>query len=407
MSWLLKSVIGESLPFTVKEKIDAFSKQTDWSMYDGKRVVAGTTEDVSIFKVDVKSATSKNAMKRLRVMRHPNILSFRDAHENKGDETMYIVTERVVPLKLWLSGLDDARASISSGGSPENDDESKKYVRRGSVDDLSMSVSEREAIHDKQVAAFVALGLSEVLDALNFVNIECKLVHGNVCPDSLFVDKSGSWRLGGFDLASEFNADKQEYGLLNRYSSYLSKSYQAPERASLRWGTHIPIWAQDAWSLGCIIEELHSNGIGIDSIKPPTKQMQQLIDKLKQKIPRKRPKPSKCLRAPYFRTNVFVSVMGELEQWTLKSPEQRIEIFKMLAQHVSEFPRDACDHKILPILLEALRIGDSPTESWGSWALAPLMQIALILSEKRFESEIVPAATKLFASNNRATRLQL
>eukprot|EP00941_MAST-03F_sp_MAST-3F-sp1_P003706 g3706.t1 len=430
MAWLLKSVIGTGLPFTIGDRLENYPATSGWEMYEGTRVVGKVTEEISVFKSVSTTEKTKNALKRLRTLRHPNILCFKDAVEER--DTIYILTERVVPLRYWLKKLDNERAAITEpegiGGGGVNDSSSDatatktiKAARRGSIDDTSIPMEERRAIHDKRVSAFVAFGIFEVLGALQFVNLECKIAHCNLCPNSLFVDRAGSWRLGGFDLASEMNIDEDNYGLLGKFPEFLAARYQAPERETQRWGRGIPISAHDAWSLGCVIEELHhrvwpdsSNSgdhnhdcLGVDGLEAPTQQLQQLIAKLKEKIPKRRVDPKKALRAPFFRKNVFVSMMGALDNWTLKNPEERVEVFKSLTTTVQSFPSAACNYKILPILLEALRIGDSPSESWGSWALAPLMQIAPMISLEHFQKEVLPATTRLFSSNNRATRLQL
>ena len=47
---------------------------------------------------------AQNALRRLRVTRHPDILKFMDAVE--ADGTIYIMTERVKPLSAELSSLE-------------------------------------------------------------------------------------------------------------------------------------------------------------------------------------------------------------------------------------------------------------------------------------------------------------
>ena len=37
-------------------------------------------------------------------------------------------------------------------------------------------------------------------EALQFLHNDVKLVHYNICPESIIVNKNGSWKLAGFDF---------------------------------------------------------------------------------------------------------------------------------------------------------------------------------------------------------------
>merc|ERR1719464_2050799 len=43
-------------------------------------------------------------------------------------------------------------------------------------------------------------GFSQITDALTFLHVSCRYVHRNVCPNSVFVTRSGSWKLGGLEF---------------------------------------------------------------------------------------------------------------------------------------------------------------------------------------------------------------
>lgn len=67
---------------------------------------------VSVFEYDLteKKATiplAKNALRKLRTTRHPDILKFMDAVES--DSTIYIMTERVRPLRAALQSSRTAQ----------------------------------------------------------------------------------------------------------------------------------------------------------------------------------------------------------------------------------------------------------------------------------------------------------
>ena len=65
---------------------------------------------VSIFSFDAKKsanrvAVASNSFKRLRTLRHPNILTFSDGLDIEGPNIAYIVTEEVTPLEDALVEL--------------------------------------------------------------------------------------------------------------------------------------------------------------------------------------------------------------------------------------------------------------------------------------------------------------
>lgn len=92
-------------------------------------------------------------------LRHPNVLQFKDsveleASERGGPVTLYLVTEAVTPLSTLLQELrlSDAQRCCASG----------RRLRRRS----------RWARRDD----YLAMGLSQVAQAVAFLNVDCKMV---------------------------------------------------------------------------------------------------------------------------------------------------------------------------------------------------------------------------------------
>jgi len=117
---------GLNLPFSLGSKIASFEGISN--LYDGTKRVRGTRSacqcylqyffrkddgsPVSIFEYDFNDpskknsmAMAKNALRKLRSTRHPDVLKFMDAVET--DSTIYIMTERVrtlpATLQTWQS----------------------------------------------------------------------------------------------------------------------------------------------------------------------------------------------------------------------------------------------------------------------------------------------------------------
>ncbi|KIZ00224.1 putative inactive serine/threonine-protein kinase scy1 [Monoraphidium neglectum] len=102
---------GPSLAYTVGE--EPYSQAWGcWTHYPATSKEDGSP--ASVFKLiaadpnDRKLAAARNGVKRLRMLRHPNVLSFKDSLEaqEKGGTAIYLVTEPVKPLAMVLRELD-------------------------------------------------------------------------------------------------------------------------------------------------------------------------------------------------------------------------------------------------------------------------------------------------------------
>lgn len=69
----------------------------------------GSSEEVSVFVFDIRSGSetqlevAKAAVKRLKTLRHPSILTYVDSYES--DKILYLATEYVEPLATHLEKL--------------------------------------------------------------------------------------------------------------------------------------------------------------------------------------------------------------------------------------------------------------------------------------------------------------
>jgi SCY1-like protein 1 len=70
----------------------------------------------------------------------------------------------------------------------------------------------------------IRLGLFKIAGTLKFLNQDSKIIHGNINENSVFVTKSGEWKLGGFELASPIG----DQHLIN-FGSLLQGRFIPPE----------------------------------------------------------------------------------------------------------------------------------------------------------------------------------
>lgn len=146
------------LPFTpdapTADGDGAYEQLPDFQLLGG-RSRAEPAQRVSIFKARAPHAQlAQNALRRLKTLRHPNVLAFLDGAEVPATGAVLIVTEPVVPLAVYLAEL---RARYGANSDEFN--------------------------------ASVAWGLRSVLLALQFITGDCKLLHGRLNPHSIFVTK--------------------------------------------------------------------------------------------------------------------------------------------------------------------------------------------------------------------------
>lgn len=117
-----------------------------------------------------------------------------------------LVTERGVPLGAWLD---------------EN---------RGGGDGSSFE-------------ACVVWGLHCLAEALRFLSADCKLLHGNLQPDAVWVTRGGSWKLAGLELCCALaggpDGGDAPDGFLVEHDGGgpCPELYRSPERAARDWGS--------------------------------------------------------------------------------------------------------------------------------------------------------------------------
>lgn len=224
----LKEVVGGSgtglrdLPYNIGEPYP--SAWGSWLHHRGTSKDDGSP--VSIFSLsgtnaqDGHLAAGRNGVKRLRTVRHPNILSFLHSTEietfdgGSSKVTIYIVTEPVMPLS-------------------------------DKIQELGLEGTQRDE--------YYAWGLLQIAKAVSFLNNDCKLVHGNVCLASVVVTPTLDWKLHAFDVLSEFDGSNETSSTqMLQYAWLVATQYKSTELAKSDWAVikKSPPWAIDSWGMG-------------------------------------------------------------------------------------------------------------------------------------------------------------
>lgn len=341
-----------------------------WTLHRGKRKASG--EPVSVFVHEVTQGSeqqtqlAKAAFKRMKTLRHPNILAYVDGLET--EKSLYLVTEQVTPLAVHI------KAQTEKGGAGELE---------------------------------VSWGLHQIVKALSFLINDCHLLHNNMGIWAVFVDRAGEWKLGALDHVAPEQGDPSGIALPAPKAVYPDMEKYDPPELSNNTGEK---WAGEVWRLGCLIWEVFNGPLPrTSSLRSLGKIPKTLVPHYCELVganPRARPNPARFLqncRAPGgFLSNSFVESNLFLEEIQIKEPAEKQQFFQDLSDNLDSFPEDFCKHKVLPQLLTAFEFGNA-----GAVVLTPLFKVGKFLSAEEYQQKIIPVIVKMFSSTDRAMRIRL
>ncbi|XP_017410961.1 uncharacterized protein LOC108323121 isoform X2 [Vigna angularis] len=347
----------------------------------------GTSKDdgspVSIFSLsgsnaqDGHLAAGRNGVKRLRTVRHPNILSFLHSTEVETVDagspkvTIYMVTEPVMPLS-------------------------------DKIKELGLEGTQRDE--------YYAWGLHQIAKAVSFLNNDCKLVHAYVCLASVVVTQTLDWKLHAFDVLSEFDGNNEtSSGQMLQYAWLVGTQYKPMELAKSDWAgiKKSPPWAIDSWGMGCLIYELFS-GLKLGK----TEELRNTVfipksllpdyQRLLSSAPSRRLNTSKLIENSEYFQNQLVDTIHFMEILSLKDSVEKDTFFRKLPNLSEQLPQQIVLKKLLPLLASALEYGSASAP-----ALTALLKMGSALSSEEFRVKVLPTLVKLFSSNDRAIRVGL
>jgi len=298
------------------------------------------------------------AVKRLKTLRHPSVVTFLDSAE-VAEKSITLATESVTPLLHHLKSVEL--------------DQNQEYL---------------------------AWGILQVFKAVGFLH-EVGLVHGSVHAGSVFVTPGLEWKIFGFERTT------QKGSALNYGSSQLLAKYKSPESVE---STPTATPAGDVWGLGCVIWEVFNGQLDTMSqlgrLGNIPKKLAPTYMELVAKSPVKRPDPKAKVEqlskpAGYFK-NDLIDTMTFLEEFQIKDEAEKSRFFSSLTNKLDSYPPDLCTNKILPELIKMFDFSNA-----GAQILPPVFKIGKLLSSEDYQEKIVPCLVKLFSSNDRNARYKL
>ncbi|KAJ7287403.1 armadillo-type protein [Mycena rebaudengoi] len=374
---------GLTLPFSLGAKVTAF--EGVWTLYDATKRDDGSP--VSVFEYDCTMRRgmmpiAKNALRKLRTTRHPDVLKFMEAVET--ETTIHIMTERVRPLQATLQ-------SWASRGAQERED-------------------------------WLLWGLHRVSVALDFLNDSCASTHGNIRVNSIFISPSGEWKLGGFDVLSN---PKEESAVLYTLGGQLpdASAWASPEIKKGGWSAlkELDPSAADAYALGLLLHAVFNPTHPLPATAspphppPPASSRGSIPNSLFPSFKKLlNPNPKGRLTAKgflaigmadtgFFANNRLVKVCLGLDNFALSSESEKNVLLRTLAESANTFPPEFASFRVLPSLVSALEFGGASAAT----ILPLVLRFGKNVSPDDYPTVIIGPLVKLFASPDRGTRMAL
>ncbi|KAF9422708.1 hypothetical protein HW555_001702 [Spodoptera exigua] len=329
-----------------------------WKIYKGYK--KSTKQEASIFLFekkhlerwskqdrDIMLETLKRGIIQLTKLRHPQILTVQHGLE-ESRESLAFATEPV------FASLANVLGNTENMPQP----------------------TPSHLVNYKLYELEIKYGLMQIVEGLSFLHNDVKLLHHNICPESIIVNQQGAWKIFGFDfcIANQSPPGSAPFWPFNEYCPAMPAltqpvlDYLAPEYVLS--ATHSP--ASDLYSLGMVIYALHSTGhqtlgnVGNDygkfkrfvneirNLSPSrlscvTDGLREYVKLLLNVTPELRPDPHQFLKIQYFE-DVGVKTLNYLDSLFQWDNLQKSQFYKGLPQIIQKMPHRICIYRILPCL---------------------------------------------------------
>ena len=358
--------------------------ENGWTIFDGTSKIDNKL--ITIFryknKNDVTSdSCAEHVFNYTKKLRHPYLINFIDG--GILNKEIFIGTEKVFPLMKYI----------------------KEVKRHESKENIELCI---------------LWGIYCLSKGLIFINNDCNLIHGRMCPKSIYVTKYGDWKIGGYELIGE------KTSRLKDYSTLIENKYKSPERLENNWSmmNEEPNHCIDIWGLGCIIYECFNNIVNdaneLLNIKNVPKSLHKLYKSLLSSDPLKRMSPSDIINLSSIRNNKIIQRLIYLEELHIKTIADKINYFSTLKQDINNIPK-SLQLKFLHEMSLLFKIQSNSNmnnkvnndvsinqiNSLHTTLLEPIFMICKNVDDEDFNNYVLDLLIDLFSSNNRGVRINL
>ncbi|XP_074554014.1 SCY1-like protein 2 [Halichoeres trimaculatus] len=330
-----------------------------WRIYNGTK--KSTKQEVAVFVFDKKTVDKypkfekdqivdslKKGVTQLTRLRHPRLLTVQHPLEESRDCLAFCTEPVFASLSNVLGQWDNLPCPI-----PNDIKEYKLY-------DVETKY-----------------GLLQISEGLSFLHSGVKMVHGNLCPENIILNKSGAWKIMGFDfsISSTNQSDTEPKYTCKEWEPNLpplclpNPEYLAPEYIlSVSCDS-----ASDMYSLGVVIHAVFNEGKPVfqvnkhDIFKSFSRQLDQLstmnpavLNKIPEEVrehvkmllsvtPTVRPDADQMTKIPFF-DDVGAVTLQYFDSLFQRDNLQKSQFYKGLPKVLPKLPKRVVVYRILPAL---------------------------------------------------------
>ncbi|KAM9704841.1 SCY1-like protein 2 isoform 2-T2 [Menidia menidia] len=330
-----------------------------WRIYNGTK--KSTKQEVAVFVFDKKVIDKyqkfdkdqivdslKRGVQQLTRLRHPRLLTVQHPLEESRDCLAFCTEPVFASLSNVLGQWDNLPSPV-----PKDIKEYKLY-------DVETKY-----------------GLLQISEGLSFLHSGVKMVHGNLCLENIILNKSGAWKIMGFDfsISSQNPTDSEPKYTCKEWDPNLpplclpNPEYLAPEYIlSVSCDA-----ASDMYSLGVVMHAVFNEGKPVfqvnkhDIFKSFSRQLDQLssmspalLNKIPEEVrehvkmllsvtPNVRPDADQMTKIPFF-DDVGAVTLQYFDSLFQRDNLQKSQFYKGLPKVLPKLPKRVVVYRILPAL---------------------------------------------------------
>ncbi|XP_056877979.1 SCY1-like protein 2 isoform X1 [Takifugu flavidus] len=330
-----------------------------WRIYDGTK--KSTKQEVAVFVFDKKMIDKyqkfekdqiidslKRGVQQLTRLRHPRLLTVQHPLEESRDCLAFCTEPVFASLSNVLGQWDNLPSPVPT--------DIKEY---------------------KLFDVETKYGLLQISEGLSFLHSGVKMVHGNLCLENVILNKSGSWKIMGFDfsISAANPSDSEPKYTCKEWDPNLpplclpNPEYLAPEYIlSVSCDS-----ASDMYSLGVVMHAVFNEGKPVfqvnkhDIFKSFSRQLDQLstmssalLNKIPEEVqqhvkmllsvtPTVRPDADQMTKIPFF-DDVGAVTLQYFDSLFQRDNLQKSQFYKGLPKVLPKLPKRVVVHRILPAL---------------------------------------------------------
>lgn len=371
-----------------------------WRIYNGTK--KSTKQEVAVFVFDKKMIDKyqkfdkdqiidslKKGVQQLTRLRHPRLLTVQHPLEESRDCLAFCTEPVFASLSNVLGQWDNLPSPVPT--------DIKEYK-----------------LYDVETK----YGLLQISEGLSFLHSGVKMVHGNLCTANIILNKSGAWKIMGFDFSiSSLNpSDAEPKYTCKEWEPNLpplclpNPEYLAPEYIlSVSCDS-----ASDMYSLGVVMHAVFNEGKSVfqvnkhDIFKSFSRQLDQLsnispalLNKIPEEVrdhvkmllsitPNVRPDADQMTKIPFF-DDVGAVTLQYFDSLFQRDNLQKSQFYKGLPKVLPKLPKRVVVYRILPALMSEFVNPDMVP-----FVLPNVLLIAEECTKEEYVRLILPDLTPVF-----------